>query len=158
MADMLVKLYDLVVDWPAIATHQAQGIHYRQPLGSEGHLIVQWVQERFSAGWCSEVQAALSQRPPRLMIAVREGNLLGFACYDAAALGMFGPMAVAESYRGQGIGRLLLQLTLWQMKAAGYAYAVIGWVSSEAFYAKAVGAIPIPDSSPGLWQTALKSF
>jgi len=156
MTDMLVKLYELTVDWPAMASHQQQGIDYRQPLGSETDLIVQWVQQRFSAGWCSEVRVALGQRPPRMMIAVREGELLGFACYDAAALGLFGPMAVAESYRGQGIGRLLLQLTLWQMRAAGYAYAVIGWVSSEAFYAKAVGAIAIPESRPGLWRTALK--
>lgn len=156
MTDMLVKLYDLVVDWPTVATHQAQGIYYRQPLGSETDFILQWVQERFSAGWRSEVGVALSQRPPRLMIAVQAGQLLGFACYDATALGMFGPMAVAESHRGKGIGRLLLQLTLWQMRAAGYAYAVIGWVSSEQFYAKAVGAIPIPASYPGLWQTALK--
>lgn len=47
-----------------------------------------------------------------------------------------------------GIGRLLLQLTLAQMQAAGYAYAVIGWVSSEDFYAKTVGAMPIPNSRP----------
>ncbi|MQK95198.1 N-acetyltransferase, partial [Escherichia coli] len=111
---------------------------------------------RFSAGWRSEVAVALRQRPPRGLIAVQEGDLLGFACYDAAALGLFGPMAVAEPHRGRGIGRLLLQLTLDQMRTAGYAYAVIGWVSSEAFYAKNVGAIPIPNSRPGLWQTALK--
>lgn len=156
MTDMLVKLYDLAVDWPAVMAHQQQGIHYRQPLGSEVDWIVQWVGDRFSAGWRSEVAVALSRRPPRGLIAVQEGELLGFACYDAAALGLFGPMAVAEPYRGRGIGRLLLQLTLEQMRAAGYAYAVIGWVSAETFYAKTVGAIPIPDSRPGLWATALQ--
>ncbi|MFN4194977.1 MAG: GNAT family N-acetyltransferase [Thermosynechococcus sp.] len=156
MTDMLVKLYDLAVDWPAVMAHQQQGIHYRQPLGAEVDAIVQWVGDRFSAGWRSEVAVALRQRPPRGLIAVQEGDLLGFACYDAAALGLFGPMAVAEPHRGRGIGRLLLQLTLDQMRTAGYAYAVIGWVSSEAFYAKNVGAIPIPNSRPGLWQTALK--
>ncbi|QSF49270.1 GNAT family N-acetyltransferase [Thermosynechococcus sp. QS41] len=155
MTDMLVKLYELAVDWPAVMAHQQQGIHYRQPLGSEVDWIVQWVGDRFSAGWRSEVALALSQRPPRGLIAVENGELLGFACYDAAALGLFGPMAVAEPYRGRGIGRLLLQLTLAQMQAAGYAYAVIGWVSSEDFYAKTVGAMPIPNSRPGLWQTAL---
>ncbi|XFA71971.1 hypothetical protein RYO59_000189 [Thermosynechococcaceae cyanobacterium Okahandja] len=31
-----------------------------------------------------------------------------------------------------------MQLTLSQMKATGYAYVVIGWVCSGAFYAEAV--------------------
>lgn len=156
MTDMLVKLYDLAVDWSAVMAHQQQGIYYRQPLGSEVMAIVQWVGDRFSGGWRSEVAIAFSQRPPRGLIAVQGGELLGFACYDVAALGLFGPMAVAEPHRGRGIGRLLLQLTLAQMRSAGYGYAVIGWVSSEAFYAKTVGAMPIPDSRPGLWRSALR--
>ena len=43
----------------------------------------------------------------------------------------------------------------WAMllhRALGYGYAVIGWVNSERYYEKAVGAISIPDSSPGIYQ------
>ncbi|MDG2990783.1 GNAT family N-acetyltransferase [Candidatus Synechococcus calcipolaris G9] len=157
MTDMLVKLYNLEVDWPKIAAHNQQGIIYRQPLGSETHLILDWVKGRFSQGWVSEVSIALHQRPPRCVLAVEAGKLQGFACYDTAALGLFGPMGVDEAVRGQGIGTLLLQLTLWQMKEQGYAYAIIGWVGPTAFYERTVGAIAIPDSEPGLWASRLQA-
>lgn len=156
MTDMLVKLYTLKVDWPRVDQHRQRGILYRQPLGSETHLILQWVEDHFSPGWVSEVRIALHQRPPRCILAVEAGKLRGFACYDAAALGLFGPMGVDPAVQGQGMGTLLLQLTLWQMKQQGYAYAVIGWVGPAEFYERTVGAIAIPDSEPGLWATRLQ--
>jgi predicted N-acetyltransferase YhbS len=155
MADMLVKLYTLQVDWQAITTLQHQGITIRKPLGSEKSLITQWVQAHFSSGWASEVEIAIAQRPTSCLIAVTEGKLLGFACYDAAALGFFGPMGIAPTYQGQGIGKSLLQLTLFDMQLKGYGYAIIGFVGPAEFYSKAVGAVEIPDSSPGLWQTSI---
>ena len=56
---------------------------------------------------------------------------------------------------GQGIGRCLLLTALKDMTAQGYAYAVIGWVGPEAFFAKTANALPIPDSSPGLYRNML---
>jgi predicted N-acetyltransferase YhbS len=156
MPDMLVKLYDLQVDWLAITALKQQGIDIRKPLGSETHLISQWVEQHFSQGWASEVTVAIHQRPAACFIAVQAAQLLGFACYDAAALGFFGPMGVAESQRGQGLGRALLQLTLLDMKYKGYGYAIIGWVGSTDFYEHTVGATIIPDSSPGIWKTRLE--
>lgn len=153
--DMLVKLYELSIDQAKLQAHHSQGIIYRQPLGSETHLILDWVKARFSLGWASEVEVALHQRPPRGLIAVQDGILLGFACYDTAALGLFGPMGVDEKQRGLGIGTLLTQLTLEAMKTQGYAYAVIGWVGPAEFYQRVVGAIPIPNSFPGLWATRI---
>jgi GNAT superfamily N-acetyltransferase len=157
MADMLVKLYTLQVDWPAIAALQQRGITLRKPLGSEKISITQWVQAHFSSGWVSEVDVAIAQRPANCLIAVAEGKLLGFACYDAAALGFFGPMGIAPAYQGQGIGKSLLQLTLFDMQLKGYGYAIIGFVGPAEFYSKVVGAVEIPDSTPGLWQTGLKN-
>lgn len=153
--DMLVKLYELSCDQARQQAHHDQGIIYRLPLGSETHLILDWVKARFSLGWVSEVEIALHQRPPRCLIAVQDGTLLGFACYDTAALGLFGPMGVDETSRGLGIGTLLTQLTLEMMKTQGYAYAVIGWVGPVEFYQRVVGATPIPDSFPGLWADRL---
>jgi len=153
--DLLVKLYQLPLNTDLLQKHRSQGILYRQPLGSETHLILDWVSQRFSSGWVSEVSIALHQRPPRCLIAIQDGNLLGFACYDAAALGLFGPMGVDAAVRGLGIGTLLTQLALETMRLQGYAYAIIGWVGPAEFYQRVVGAMPIPDSFPGLWATRL---
>jgi len=51
--------------------------------------------------------------------------------------------------RGQGLGTALLLRALHSLAEAGYAYAIIGGSSDDNFYAKAAGALPIPDSSPG---------
>jgi hypothetical protein len=42
------------------------------------------------------------------------------------------------------------------MKLKGYGYAVIGAVGPAAFYHKLVGAVEIPDSTPGLWKDLLE--
>lgn len=157
MTDMLVKLYDLQVDWPLITALQATGISLRKPLGSEKHLITTWVESQFSAGWACEAEIAITNRPASCWLAVQAGQLLGFACYDAAALGLFGPMGVEIAHRGKSIGKALLQVSLFDMKARGYAYAIIGFVGPAEFYRNVVGAMPIPDSTPGLWQTALRT-
>lgn len=158
MPDMLVKLYDLQVDWPALADLTAQGICLRKPLGSEIQQIAGWVTQHFTPGWASEVTLAASQRPATCFLAVQAGQLLGFACYDAAALGFFGPMGLAETQRGKGLGRLLLQLTLHEMQLKGYGYAIIGGVGPAEFYTHTVGATLIPNSSPGIWSTGLRNI
>ena len=41
------------------------------------------------------------------------------------------------------------------MAADGYAYGVIGWVHDTEYYRKAVGAMPIDGSEPGIYRRAL---
>jgi hypothetical protein len=41
--------------------------------------------------------------------------------------------------------------SLQDMAVQGYAYAVVGWAGPEAFFTHTVGAMPIPDSSPGIY-------
>jgi hypothetical protein len=156
MTDMLVKLYDLKDDWNFIAEQAALGITIRKPLGGEKHQLARWVAIEFGDGWSSEFDKALSNRPMTGFIAVQDGKPIGFGCYDAAALGMFGPTGVVEACRGRGTGKALLLACLLDMKLAGYAYAVIGWVGPADFYRKAAGAIEIPDSTPSIWKTMLK--
>jgi predicted N-acetyltransferase YhbS len=156
MTDMLVKLYELQVDWPLVERLQQSGISLRKPLGSETDLITDWVKTQFSPGWANETARAISNQPVSCLIAVQAGQLLGFACYDAAALGLFGPMGVAPEHQGKSLGKALLHISLFDMKSKGYGYAIIGWVGPAEFYVKAAGAVAIPNSSPGLWQTALK--
>ena len=82
-------------------------------------------------------------------IAAKDGEILGFSCYDSTALDYFGPIGVARGSRGTGVGKILLLKTLHAMREKGYAYAVIGWVGEAAgFYEHTVGAFYIPGGIP----------
>lgn len=156
MPDMLVKLYELPPLEPFLAKVRALGVEIRKPIGPEKHVITQWVADHFSKGWASEVEMALVNRPVSCFIAVRERKLLGFACYDATVPDFFGPTGVAEAARGQGIGAALLLACLHDMRAKGYAYAIIGGAGPTPFYAKVVGAVEIPASTPGIYRDYLR--
>ena len=155
MTDMLVKLYHLPNDWSFLGEQEARGVEIRKPIGPEKHLIEDWVKANFNDAWSSEVDRALCNTPVSCFIAVKDTKLLGFACYDATALGYFGPTGVEESQRGQGIGKALLLACLLDMKLKGYGYAAIGAVGPADFYRKAAGAVEIPDSTPGIWKNML---
>src|SRR5262245_47677886 len=152
MTDMLVKLYNLPESLPSISGLVPPEIKIRKPMGSEKSLSVQWVRENFGDAWGTEMDISFSRSPVSCYIAQQDREIVGFACYDAAALGYFGPTGVAEEFRGKGIGKALLLACLVEMKLKGYGYAIIGWVGPQEFYEKAVGATTIPDSTPGIWK------
>lgn len=156
MSDMLVKLYEMENDWEFLNKLKNEGISIRKPMGSEKDYIVDEIRDEFSKAWASEAEVAMSNHPLSCFIAVKEKELLGFACYDATALGFFGPIGVKERYRGKDIGTALLKASLLDMKNKGYGYAIIGHTGILKYYEKAVGAVEIPDSSPGLWKTWLR--
>jgi len=152
MTDMLVKLYDLTNAWTFSADQARLGHIIRKPIGPEKHLIVDWVRAKFSAAWASETDIALANFPMSCFIAQKKDILLRFSCYDASALGYFGSIGVDEPYRGLGIGKALLMACMLDMKLKGYGCAIIGSVGPSDFYANALNAIEIPDSTPGLWK------
>ncbi|HKY55481.1 MAG TPA: GNAT family N-acetyltransferase [Anaerolineales bacterium] len=171
MTDMLVKLYALPEVSFLLNILNRKGLEIRRPHASEKHVISEWVRQHFTdSSWASGCEVALENRPVSCYIAVEKSQapvssqnpydlpdevLVGFACYDIASKGMVGPLGVHENYRKQGIGSALLLACLHTMKEEGYAYAVIGWVASEEFYAHAVGATVIPDSEPGIFRGKL---
>ena len=156
MADMLIKLYELELPGSFEANQKALGIELRKPIGPEKRAIIAWVVDRFGNAWASEVDVALSNQPRTCFVAVKDTQIIGFACYDATALGFFGPIGVEKSHRKKGTGRALLNACLLDIKSKGYGYAVVGGVKDMQFYKKAVGAVEIPDSDPGLYANQIK--
>ena len=156
MGDLLVRLYDL----PEVASEArvaAAGVTIRRALPPERSFVADWVAQHFHRMWASEVGVAMSQHPMTTWIAIKDGELVGFACHDATAKGFFGPTGVLETARGQGIGEALLMMTLRGMREAGYAYAVIGDPGPVEFYQKRLDALPIPKSTPGLYKGMLRA-
>ena len=128
MPDMLVKLYDLPEQSPIGENLRAAGVEIRRALAPEKHILLDWVEEHFNKGWRSECDTSFSRQPISCFIAINNGRLVGFACYDVASMNIFGPTGVSETQRGLGIGKALLLRTLNAMRENGYAYAIVGGV------------------------------
>lgn len=151
MPDMLVRLYAL----PDHNKPLKGGYVVRRAAAYDKSVILQWIGQHFSTQWASEADVTFSHQPISCFIALDQERLVGFACYEATCRGFFGPGGVLEAYRGQGLGTILLLECLRSMKEMGYAYAIIGGVGPKDFYAKTVGAIEIPDSTPSIYTAPL---
>jgi GNAT superfamily N-acetyltransferase len=168
MPDMLVKLYTLPDAALILAALAAAGIQVRRANAWEKRFLADWVRQRFGDVWAAGCEVALEQHPVTCFIAVEAiggqpsderpaDRLLGFACYDVAGRGIFGPTGVQEDYRRRGIGTGLLLACLHAMYAEGYAYAIIGQAGPVDFYAMTVGATVIEGSETGTARRPLRS-
>jgi GNAT superfamily N-acetyltransferase len=157
MADLLVKLYNLPSSSALIEKLRETGVEIKRAIGPEKRAVAGWAEKKFSPAWAAECDVALSAQPAACFIAVKEKRLLGFACYDSTSKGFFGPIGVDEEARAGGLGKALLLRTLEAMREAGYGYAIVGWAGPVDFFKKAVGAIVIEDSEPGVYKDMIKS-
>lgn len=154
MPDMLVKLYDIPDVDPIMVQMFTMDVQVRRAMAAEKHYVLKWVQETFESDhWTSECDAAFSRQPISCYIAVKDNNILGFACYDATLRGFFGPTGVVDDARGYQIGRALLLNALHSMKQEGYGYAIIGAANDNNvhFYKTVARATAIENSTPGVY-------
>jgi len=155
MQDMLVRLYALPNCSELKGKLIHSGILFRRALAAEKFQTMEWVAKNYGKGWSSEVDVSFSYQPVSCFLAIRDKEIIGFACYDAAYRNFFGPTGVDPAFRGEGIGKILLMECLEAMKAQGFAYAIIGGVGPAGFYEKVVGAELISGSNPGIYQGLL---
>lgn len=156
MPDMLVQLYTLPPVEPLLQSFRQRGIVVRRARAHEITPVRSFVEKNFALVWADEISVGFANKPTSVYIAHREDQILGFGAYECTRRGFFGPTGVLESERGQGIGRVLLIACLHGLAEMGYAYGIIGGVGPAEFYAKAVGAIEIPNSTPGIYADPLK--
>ncbi|MGI8926637.1 MAG: GNAT family N-acetyltransferase [Tepidiformaceae bacterium] len=154
MPDMLVKLYDLPGSDGERRRLESEGVTCRRAEGYERTAVVAFVAQRWPR-WQDEATAGFARVPPTVFIASRGGEVVGFAAYNVTRPDYFGPTGVDEGQRKRGIGGLLLLQSLEALAAEGYAYAIIGGVGPASFYERAVGAITIAGSDPGIYRDRL---
>ena len=155
--DMLVRLYDLPDPCATFERLGERGIQIRRALAAEKHKITAWVQKNFAEGWASETEIAFGRQPISCFVAVKESRIIGFACHDVTCRNFFGPTGVESEARRNGVGTGLLLACLDDIRLQGFGYAIIGGVGPAAYYSKAVGAVPIEGSEPGVYRGLLDS-
>ncbi len=155
MPDMLVKLYELPDESALLEELSSQGLAVRRAMAPDKFRVVPWVQEHSSLSAAGEADVCFARSPISCFIATRGADIIGYACYDATCKYLFGPTRVLDDCQGKGIGKALLIRCLRAMREEGYAYAIIGGVGPAAFYEKAVGAVMIEGSKPGIYRDFL---
>jgi GNAT superfamily N-acetyltransferase len=154
--DMLVKLYDLPPWEPERKKMEAMGVRIQKALPPDRLQVVAWVKTHSGAYAAGEADCSFKSKGTTIFLAVKDGGIVGYACYDATAPDFFGPTRVVDSEQGKGIGKALLLACLYAMRDEGYGYAIIGAAGPTTFYEKCVGAIVIQGSTPGIYKDFLR--
>ncbi|MGW0436725.1 GNAT family N-acetyltransferase [Micromonospora sp. NPDC003197] len=125
---------------PAEERLAAAGITVRQATPEDVPTLAALIGEHFGGAWTDEVTHAINRADGGCHLAVRDGELLGFAAYGSSRPTWFGPMGTAPAAEGLGIGSVLLRRCLRDQRAAGHEQAQIGWVGPVPFYSGSAGA------------------
>jgi len=142
MPDMLVKLYGIPAAAPEVERLAGQGLVVRPARAPEKPAVLSWMQAHFPF-WVPEVEAAYGRLPVSCFIAMREQELLGFACYDAICPNFFGPTGVLERERRKGIGKALLVNLAKRAVAENCSrveWSVLDWNEPSIEFYKSLGA------------------
>ncbi len=141
--DMLVDLRDFVTARHADYSDGSPDVEVRRATDSDRERLSSLITSEFAESWMGATAVAYQRRPVSAFAAIRGHEVIGFAFYDIAFRGYFGPTGVNEADRSAGIGARLLIAALSDMVLKGYAYAVIGDVGPIEFYEKVCGAMVI---------------
>ena len=153
MADLLVNLLKL----PAVDSTADEGFFVRRAQPFELTPVCRFVETNFSRAWADEISVGFTREPVSVFVATIDRELAGFAAYECTRRGFFGPTGVIPAAQARGIGKALLLASLNALRELGYVYAIIGAAGPVRFYQKTVGAIVIPDSSPGIYTDLLRN-
>jgi len=156
MPDLLVNLLTLAPLEAALDQSELSEMVIRRAQPFELTQVRSFVEQNFSISWADEISVGFANKPVSVYIAIREKEIIGFAAYECTRRSFFGPAGVSEAARGRGIGKALLLACLHGLRELGYVYGIIGHAGPVEFYQKAVGAIVIPDSDPGIYTNLLR--
>jgi GNAT superfamily N-acetyltransferase len=91
--------------------------------------LLEFVQREVPGDWVRVVRETAGRimtgdSPDRLLIAMDDGAIVGFSHFENER---FGPVGVAASQRGRGVGQLLMFATLGAQREAGFRVAWFLW-------------------------------
>jgi len=112
------------------------GFTFRIPDAVEKERVMSWALDIFGPVWSYEIVMSFRHKPPGVIIAEQDEEIVGFAGFGALELEWFGPLGVVEDPKYEGLSTVLLYKALWEMKLRGQRTAVIPWASHLFFYSQ----------------------
>lgn len=132
----------LEVDLPRPPQPSPTGVEIVDAVPGEREELAAFIRSEFAEAWAFEVDRGFDTASPPVVLARRNGCIVGFAGYELnnQGLGTFGPAGVSAAERHSGTGRALLLAALNRLSAQGYPRAVIQWAAALPFYEKSADA------------------
>jgi GNAT superfamily N-acetyltransferase len=123
------RTHNLVVD--QLPTEIPKNLHH------DPDRVLDFIGRTFGPIWRFE-----AMRGATVFSIEHEGEIAGFSTHEAnnRGLGSFGPIGVAEKFRGHGFGKELLLASLADLRRLGYHRAVIPWTDATEYYRRICGA------------------
>jgi GNAT superfamily N-acetyltransferase len=135
--DLTARSFDMSEQEKALAP---KGYTFRRMQESDRPALDAYLSTRWSPYWRYEGLAALEVDPPTGHIALKDGEIVGFAVYDIARPGWFGPTGTNEELRGLGIGTILLHRCYHDWQLQGRKTGEVAWIGPMYFYSIASDA------------------
>ena len=120
----------------------AAGIEVRRARHEDRDALAQHVRRLWTDIWLRETLIAVEKETPPLFLALRDGQIVGFAGHGIYRPSFYGPIATDPAEQRHGVGAVLSALTLADMASRDVQTAQIGWVAETAipFYSRSSGA------------------
>ncbi|MBO3800956.1 MAG: GNAT family N-acetyltransferase [Thermoproteota archaeon] len=118
-----------------------EGTVYRIPDKSEKETIASWVLNNNGPILSFETIMSFRHDPPGIIIAEKEGNIVGLGLISALETNWLGPIVVSEN--DQKIGEVLLYKVAWEMKLRGFDRVLISRASESPLYAQIPNIIKV---------------
>ena len=99
-------------------------LEIRMPFADEIPSLERAIESSVPGDWSQLFAHRVQHNPHQVLIAVRSGEIVGYATWQASR---FGPIGVLHNQRGQGIGRKLVLKSLEQMVKQGEKLAWFLW-------------------------------
>ena len=108
----------------------ADGLQVKAYDPSHTLALLDFAKKEFPGDWVRVVREAMARivvhgdSPTRLLVAIDKGEVVGFSHYENER---FGPIGVASSQRGRGVGQVLMFATLQAQREVGFRSAWFLW-------------------------------
>jgi len=118
-----------------------EGTVFRIPDKSEKETIASWVLNNNGPILSFETIMSFRHDPPGVIIAEKEGSIVGLGLFSALETSWLGPVITSED--NQKIGEILLYKAAWEMKLRGFDRVVIPRASESSLYAQVPNIVKV---------------